>query len=107
MTMYVAEIEGRAIVAFNAENDAGAYAIAEEDWFKSDLRVLESEGAPLWDGVSEIHIREAIEEERGKWDASRAQARIEGEDADDWVAYLVPVSDPTDNDLEDEDDEDA
>ena len=46
---------------------------------------------------SRIHIREADEDERGKFDSSRAKAILEGEigERECWKVYLVPVSDPT------------
>ena len=59
MTVYVAEIDGRAVVAFNADNDLEAELEIEDEIFQNDLAVLESSGRPLWDGEAEIHIREA------------------------------------------------
>ena len=64
MTVYVAEIDGRAVVAFNADNDLEAELAVEDEIFQNDLAVLESSGRPLWDGEAEIHIREADEDER-------------------------------------------
>ena len=97
MTVYVAEIDGRAVVAFNADNDLEAELEIEDEIFQNDLAVLESSGRPLWDGETEIHIREADEYERGKFDSSRAKAILEGEigERECWKVYLVPVSDPT------------
>ena len=79
MTVYVAEIDGRAVVAFSAENDLEAQVEIEDEIFQNDLAVLESGGRPIWDGEAEIHIREAHEGERGKFDSSRAKAILEGE----------------------------
>ena len=104
MTIYVAEIEGRAIVAFGAENEAEAADLIEAEWLHDDLMVLESNGRPLWDGKSEIHLREAVEEERARWESSWAAALLKGdataEEKDEWVVYLMPVSDPTNIDDE-------
>jgi hypothetical protein len=101
MTTYVAEIEGRAVVAFGAENYAEAQDLITTEWLHDDLAVLESNGRPLWDGKSELHVREAVEEERVQWESSWATALSQGEatadEIDEWVVYLVPVSDPTDN----------
>src|SRR5882672_2233515 len=105
MTIYVAEIEGRAVVAFHAETQAEAFHLVREQWFKDDLMVLEFEGKPLWSG-SEIFLREAFGDECGKWEVSRTQARLNGDDDvdDDWPAFLVPVTDPTDDvDFDDND----
>ena len=99
MAVYVAEIGGRAVVAFNAANDLEAELEIEDEIFQNDLAVLESSGRPIWDGEAEIHIREADEDERAKFDSSRAKAIREGEigEGESWMLYLVPVSVPTDN----------
>jgi len=44
MTVYVAEINGRAIAAFNAENEIQAEGRASSKPFRGDLTVLENEG---------------------------------------------------------------
>ena len=59
MTVYVAEILGRGIAAFDAANDAEATQVRLTDKaFRRDLTVLQNEGRPLWDGVSQIYVRE-------------------------------------------------
>jgi hypothetical protein len=109
LTIYVAEINGRAVVAFRADNYREAEALVKADWFRDDLSELESDGAPLWDGESEIHCRQAVAEESDAWDKSKARAILDGssdaevEDDDDdesWLMYLIPVTDPTDKDDE-------
>ena len=99
MAVYVAEIDGRAVVAFNAENDLEAQVVIEDEIFQNDLAVLESSGRPIWDGEAEINIRESDEVEKGKFESSRAKAVLEGEvgERESWMVYLVPVSDPTDD----------
>ena len=47
MTVYVAEINGRAIAAFNAENEIQAEVRGRSKPFRADLTVLENEGHPL------------------------------------------------------------
>jgi hypothetical protein len=56
MTVYVAEINGRAIAAFNAENDIQAEGHASSKPFRGDLRVLENEGQPPWNVADEISL---------------------------------------------------
>ena len=99
MIVYVAEIDGRAVVAFSAENDLEAQLVIEDEIFQNDLAVLESSGRPIWDGEAEIDIREADEVERGKFESSRVKAVLEGEvgEGESWMVYLLPVSDPTDD----------
>jgi hypothetical protein len=92
--VFVVEIDGRGIAAFGAEDGLEAKAIAEEEGFRSDLIVLENEGKPLWDGLSEIRVREASPEEETAW-----KRGFRFYDATDGllmtVVYLVPVTDPT------------
>jgi hypothetical protein len=102
MMIFAVEINGRGIAAFNAESEIAGEAFVEEEWFRSDLMALESDGTRLWDGKSEIHLREALREEADEWRGAYARAQfksIESEFGVDarWLLYLVPVSDPTDD----------
>ena len=47
MTIYIAEIEGRAIVAFGAENYAEAQDLIAAEWLHDDLAALEFEWPAL------------------------------------------------------------
>jgi len=107
MTIYVAEIEGRAIIAFAAGTREEAEAFRDEPWLQEDLMVLQSEGRFLWDGESEIFIREATEDERSRCDTAHAKTILAGDDDipddDDWYIWLVPdITDVTDE-MDDED----
>jgi len=97
MTVYVAEIKGRGIAAFHADNGAEAERLVRDRVFRDDLMVLASNGLPLWDGVAGIQVRQALPWEEAKWRASRAKAigqcNIERED-DSWIAFLVALTDP-------------
>ena len=99
MTVYVAEINGRAIAAFNAENEIQAEVRGRSKPFRADLTVLENEGHPLWNGRDEIFIRKAFPEEEAQFDASQARAIKDKEIDEDggWLMFLVPVTDPTDD----------
>jgi hypothetical protein len=50
---------------------------------------------PLWDGSSELFVREAFPEEQEKWKASQvralARAKIRSEQ-DRWIRFLVDIS---------------
>ena len=39
--------------------------------FRRDLIVLQNQGRPLWDGVSQIHVRGASPEEAAKWQSGK------------------------------------
>ena len=77
MKTYVAEIDGRAVLAFRAENEREADA-----WLKSSeavldyLAVLENEGRPLWDGESEISVRYASNAETALWRQRAAERAV-------------------------------
>ena len=96
MTIYVAAIKCRGIAAFQAENGAAAEIRVRDRMFRDDLMVLATDGVPLWDGVTKIHIRQALPDEEAKWRASRARAvrhgNIEGND-DAWIVFLVALTD--------------
>ena len=99
MSVYVCEIEGRAIAASGHDNLDDAEAWFQSEPFQADLLVLESQGRPVWDGVSDLHVRRAMPEEEAIWEKSRARAILAKEldaDDEDWLAFLVAVSDPTD-----------
>jgi hypothetical protein len=87
--IYVVEIKGRGVAAI------GNKSVAEEEYFKEDLLALTSQGTALWDGESELFIRDAFPEEQEQWRTSQVRAIREGEleedDAGDWVYFLVPV----------------
>ncbi|RVN79448.1 hypothetical protein, partial [Sinorhizobium meliloti] len=82
MIIYVAEISGRGIAAFDAANDIEAQAQLANRGLLRDLIVLQNEGRALWDGVADIHVRMATPEETEIWQTSRAAVQS-GEDSDD------------------------
>ena len=49
MTVYVAEIKGRGIAAFHANNGSDAERLVRDRVFRDDLMVLATGGLPLWD----------------------------------------------------------
>jgi hypothetical protein len=97
MTVYVADIGGKGVAAFEADSDSDAERLARDRVFRDDLMVLTTGGLPLWDGVSDIEIRHARPGEAAKWRASRARAISQGdiEGAEEaWIAFLVALTDP-------------
>ncbi|MDX0956796.1 hypothetical protein [Sinorhizobium medicae] len=105
MIVYVAEISGRGIAAFDAANDIEAQAQLANRGLLRDLIVLQNKGRALWDGVAEIHVRMATPEETEIWQASRAAAAQSGEDSDvNRHVFLVPVIDPSHDKFDDDDD---
>jgi hypothetical protein len=98
MAVYVAQIQGKAVVAFYADSVGEAGELAASETFRTDLGELENDGTPLWDGRSKIAVREASPVEHGVWSMCKARAIAQGDleqGEDDWIVFLVPVQDPT------------
>lgn len=102
MTLFTLTVGKRPILVFEAEDDIDADDIAKAGWLRDDLRVLESEGRPLWDGRARIRVREASDAEREIYRARCAAAVEDGDGDTGMIIYLVPVSDPTDDGTGDE-----
>ena len=86
MPIYTVEINGRGIAAFDAVDLVAALDWAHGTVFQEDLFRLETD------------VRPALPEEEAKWQASWGRALLRGdaeEGEDSWVAFLVPVVDPT------------
>ena len=57
MTVYVAEIKGRGIAAFHADNGSDADRLVCDRVFRDDFMVQATGGLPLWDGITDIEVR--------------------------------------------------
>src|SRR5256886_17344536 len=73
MTVYVAEIKGRGIAAFHADNGSDADRLVGDRVFRDDFMVQATGGLPLWDGKTDIEVRLARPDEEVKWRAPHAQ----------------------------------
>lgn len=103
MPVYVAEISGRGVIAFDAPDNVGAEARLADQGLLRDLRVCQNEGHSLWDGVSPINLREALPEEIATWQARRTLDDDDDDNGDSKRrAFLVPVVDPSRFDDEDD-----
>jgi hypothetical protein len=97
--IYVAEIGGRGIAAFNVACASAAADLVGDPAFRDDLMVLLSDGSPLWNGREEILVRQARPAEDARWQRSRAKALRNGDfdledEAEPWVVFLVAIADP-------------
>lgn len=109
MTVYVAEIFGSGIAAFDAASAHEARAHLTDEGFQRDLIVMQSKGRPLWDGVAEIHVRIATPEESVIWQTGLATATQSTDFPGDRTrhVFLVPVVDPSlERSVDDDDDDD-
>jgi len=96
MDTYVAEIDGRAIFAFRAVDDARAQAWLDvHAIMRHRLEQLESSGQRIWNGEAHIAARKASAAEATVW--SRLRDEAVGVDAiehpDNITVWLIPTSD--------------
>src|SRR5215207_4428969 len=56
--MFTLEVAGKPIAVTNASEEE-ARDVFESDAFREDLKTVESEGAPIWDGFATLSIRPA------------------------------------------------
>ena len=94
--IFVLEIKGTAVLAFEADSmdDANAYAASAEE--HEDLTELTSNGAPLWNGTDEIAVRAATPAEADLFEEQRGEDWEEDvhADSEDFIVYLVPLDEP-------------
>ena len=60
--MFTLEINGKPIAVTDADEEEARELLGGED-FKEDMKSLESEGRPLWDGSAPLNVRNSSEEE--------------------------------------------
>lgn len=86
-SVFAMEIDGRPIVAFEAKNFREAFELCKEDWLRTDLIALTSNGVALCTPTSTLKVRRADELEAQIYREAELQAQT-----DDLVlAYLVDL----------------
>jgi hypothetical protein len=88
--MFTLTISDKPVAITNADEEE-----ARELLMSDDLKVLESGGAPLWDGFASLNVRAATDEEKAEFE----DADFDEEDDDDeeegpYIMFLVDVTDP-------------
>jgi hypothetical protein len=92
--MFTLTISDKPIAVTNADEDEARDLFMSDD-FKQDLKILESEGAPLWDGFATLSIRPASESEIVEFKATDEDEESAGvEDDAPLIVFLVDVTDP-------------
>ena len=87
--VFVLQMGGRPIVAFEATKTSEAQEIAREQGMRVDLAALRSNGVPLWDGREALTVRGAEESEVA---AYRRAVEVADSSTDDMIlAYLVEI----------------
>jgi hypothetical protein len=87
--IFTLDVAGRPTVSFEAISTREANELLKEHWFRDDLQLLTSDGAPLWDGVAQLRSRPANEQETERYQGIAAEA----DDAagDILLAFLVTL----------------
>jgi hypothetical protein len=106
--MHTIEIAGRPTLVVNGSKDE-VQELLTDSWLLEDLLVLETQGRPLWFGQQkDFSVRPAAEDEVSQWEATFSHALSEGHvtqfDKSGYIVYLIPVTDPTADDEDEEDD---
>jgi hypothetical protein len=93
--MFTLTISDKPVAVTNAEEDEARTLFTSEE-FKEDLKVLESEGAPLWDGFATLAVRPATDSEIAEFEDADLDEDEETDDEEDgpMIMFLVDVSDP-------------
>ena len=94
--IFVLQINGTAILAFDADDLDDARAYAASAGTREDLTELMSNGAPLWNGKDTIDIRAATDAEADLFEEQRKEDWEDEPhaDAEDFEVYLVPLDEP-------------
>jgi hypothetical protein len=79
MSLFVAELEHRAIAVFNADDHSDAQDFVDEAAFQDDLQTRSGDGDEAWDGITPIDIRDAGPEEIAIWQIARAEVDRSGD----------------------------
>ena len=95
MQTYVAEIDGRAIFAFRAVDEASAQAWLDiHAVMRHTLETVNSGGRRIWNGRAHILARKASSRESTIW--NRLSGEVAGadpfEEADTITVWLIPTS---------------
>ena len=93
--MFTLTISDKPIAITNAEEEEARELLLSED-FKDDLKVLESDGAPLWDGFASLNVRAATETEKAEFEDADFDDEESDDDEDEgpYIMFLVDVTDP-------------
>jgi hypothetical protein len=87
MALFTVEMKGRPVLVFSSrDRDAVGEVLAAA--ISGDWALIGQDGRPVWDGESQLLLREARPEEASRWRAGFAQAVRVGDSA---VVFLVEV----------------
>lgn len=97
--VFVAEIDGRALIALNAAGPSAAQTVLDDPAVRFDLQSFRrGDGKPIWNGTATLSLREAEPSERELWESSFRDAIAASGAAYDeaigetWICWLVAVA---------------
>lgn len=97
--VFVAEIDGRALIALNAAGPTAAQAVLDDPAVRFDLQSFRrGDGKPIWNGSDPLSLREALPPEQELWESSFREAiaasgaPYDAAIADTWICWLVAVA---------------
>lgn len=97
--MITLEIAGKPVAVTDAD-EAEARELFESEEFKEDLRTLESDDGPVWDGKAALTVRAASRDEISEFREAEGEEEPDDDDEEGpLIVFLVPVS-PAGDDLE-------
>jgi hypothetical protein len=95
MQTYVAEIDGRAIFVFRADDAACAQAWLDiHAVMRHALETVHSDGRPIWNGRAQITARNATSAEATMWKRLRDEVAVTDrlEEPNNITMWLIPTS---------------
>jgi len=97
--MFTLTISDKPIAITNADEEEARELLLSED-FKDDLKALENDGAPLWDGFASLNVRAATDTEKAEFEDADFDDEESDDDEDDgpYIMFLVDVTDPDEAD---------
>ncbi|MBW8268966.1 hypothetical protein [Caldovatus aquaticus] len=94
MPLFTLAVEGRPVPVLAQQNLGRAEKLVTSA-IAPDLAELEEAGRPVWNGESELTVRNASPDETSRWERAFAQAIAEGEaaegDRDGFAVFLIAV----------------
>jgi hypothetical protein len=94
MALFTVEVRGRPILVFSSrDREAVGEALAAA--ISGDWALFGQDGRPIWDGESQLLLRQARPEEAARWQQGFARAARVGDSA---LVFLVEVAGPVEDD---------
>lgn len=104
--MFTLEIDGTAVAVINGTEEV-ARDLFTCDGFKDDIRTMTSDGAPLWNGTSELTVRAATKDEVEIFEDALAEDDADEEFETDPRHAAAGLADEDDAGESDEDEDEA